>query len=81
MLVYMSVIYFDNISLFLTDKKFNCVLVRSSIFYYSKKWIKATISSFVQKIWIKWASIFEILTMAWRVYYEQNINSIVAEPV
>ena len=40
MFVHMTVIYCDNIShcgLFLADKKVSSVLVRSSVFYYSKK--------------------------------------------
>ena len=34
---------------FLTGKKLSCVLVCSSIFYNSKKWIQETVLSFVQK--------------------------------
>ena len=55
MLVHMSVIlvYVDNIShfglsvRFLTDNKVSRVLKPSSIFYYSKKWIKETVLEFV----------------------------------
>ena len=34
----------------LTDKKLSRALLCSSIFYYSKKWIKETVLSFVQKL-------------------------------
>ena len=51
MLIHTDVVYVDNISHFvrlvLTDKKVSRVLVCSSIFYYSKKWIKETVLSFV----------------------------------
>ena len=38
------------VSLFLTNKNVSHVLVSSSIFYYSKKFIKETVLSFVDKI-------------------------------
>ena len=51
MLVHMSFMYVDNVSHFglsvLTDKKVSRVLVCSSTFYYSKKWIKETVFNFV----------------------------------
>ena len=52
MLVHIYVIYviyqpFWIVSLFLTDKKVCRVLVYSSIFYYSNKWIRGTALSFV----------------------------------
>ena len=37
------------VSLFLTDKKGSGVLVRSSIFYYSKKWIELNAVKFCVK--------------------------------
>ena len=54
MLVHMSVYIcwqcqpFWIVSLFLTDKKVNRVLVCSSIFYYSKKWIKGTVKNYIK---------------------------------
>ena len=56
MLVHMSIRYVGNVShfgfsvCFLIDKKVSHVLVCSSIIYYSKKWIKETVLSLVQKI-------------------------------
>ena len=50
---------------FLTDKKVNSVLVCSSIFFYSKKWIKETVlSEFHVENEIKCAKIFKMLAMA-----------------
>ena len=71
MLVHMSVLYMLTISAILdyqfdfdTYKKVSRVLVCSSIFYYSKKWIKDSVLSFVLINEIKCARTFEMLTAA-----------------
>ena len=70
MLVRLSIIYVVNIShsglsvCFWQTKKVSRVLVCSSIFYYSKKWIKETLSSFVLKNKIKCTRTFKMLTVA-----------------
>ena len=52
------------VSFFLTDKMVSLVLVCSSNFYYSEKWIKKITLNFVWKNEIKYARIFEMLTVA-----------------
>ena len=53
------------VRLLLTNKKVSRVSECSSISYYSKKWIKETVLSFVSKNEIKFARTFEMLTVAY----------------